>query len=351
MIKVVDLFCGAGGLTHGLQKSGLNVVAGYDIEATCRYPYETNNNATFICKSVTELGEGELLHHYKDAQIKVLAGCAPCQPFSTYTRGKGTTGKKSKDQRWSLLNSFSKQIKWISPDVVTMENVPGLTKHKIFLDFIKMLKKNKYHVWYDVIYCPAYGMAQTRSRLVLLASKLGSIELQKPTHTPNNYVTIREVIGNLPPVKAGESHPDDPLHRASSMSELNMRRIKASKPGGTWRDWPEELRAECHRRASGKSFSAVYGRMDWDKSASTITTQCIGFGNGRFGHPEQDRAITLREAAILQSFPKDYKFWPSGIKMDTGPVAKMIGNAVPVRLGEVIGETILNHCNRFVSAT
>lgn len=340
MISVVDLFCGAGGLTHGLQNAGLNVVAGYDIEASCRFAYEKNNDAVFLCKSVTEIERDELLSHYSQSQLRVLAGCAPCQPFSTYNQRNASN---KKDSRWSLLYAFSQQVENADPDIVTMENVPGLTKQEVFRDFVNSLEKLGYTVWFDIVYCPDYGMAQTRSRLVLLASKHGRISLIRKTHDKNNYMNVKDVISHLPKLSAGSVDKRDPLHRASSLSELNMKRMKASKPGGTWRDWPENLVADCHKKSSGATFSGVYGRMKWDAPSSTITTQCMGFGNGRFGHPEQDRAITLREAALIQSFPNNYEFWPKERKFDTSTVAKMIGNAVPVRLGEVIGRSILSH--------
>lgn len=345
MIKVVDLFCGAGGLTHGLQRAGLNVVAGYDIDATCRYAYEKNNNALFVQKSVTELEDGEINKYFNDASVKVLAGCAPCQPFSSYTN-TDRSEKKTKDHRWPLLYSFAKQIQLSAPDIVTMENVPRVINHKVFKDFVKTLKSEGYSVWYDTVFCPDYGMAQSRSRLVLLASKLGGIELIPPTHQKNNYNTVRDVIGQLAPIEAGAVDKKDRLHYSSSLSPLNMERIKHSKPGGTWKDWPESLRASCHTKESGSSYTAVYGRMSWDKLGSTITTQCIGFGNGRFGHPEQNRAISLREAALLQSFPMNYDFWPEDIKIEIRNVARLIGNAVPVRLGEVVGISILEHLKK-----
>ncbi|HDT2789910.1 TPA: DNA (cytosine-5-)-methyltransferase [Enterobacter asburiae] len=345
LIKVVDLFCGAGGLTHGLQRAGLNVVAGYDIDATCRYAYEKNNNALFVQKSVTELEDGEINKYFNDASVKVLAGCAPCQPFSSYTN-TDRSEKKTKDHRWPLLYSFAKQIQLSAPDIVTMENVPRVINHKVFKDFVKTLKSEGYSVWYDTVFCPDYGMAQSRSRLVLLASKLGGIELIPPTHQKNNYNTVRDVIGQLAPIEAGAVDKKDRLHYSSSLSPLNMERIKHSKPGGTWKDWPESLRASCHTKESGSSYTAVYGRMSWDKLGSTITTQCIGFGNGRFGHPEQNRAISLREAALLQSFPMNYDFWPEDIKIEIRNVARLIGNAVPVRLGEVVGISILEHLKK-----
>lgn len=346
MIKAVDLFCGAGGLTHGLERSGIDVVAGYDIDASCRYAYETNNNAVFLKKSVTDIEADELLSYFGDAEYSLLAGCAPCQPFSTYSRGKANPDK---DERWSLLMSFESHIRSTLPDFVTMENVRGLMKQQIFFDFIESLTNLGYHTDYKVVFCPDYGMAQRRERLVLLASRLGEIKLIEPTHNKETYVKTKDIIRRVKPISAGESDPKDLLHRSSALSELNMKRIRASKPGGSWRDWPEELVADCHKKDSGKTYSSVYGRMSWDDLAPTITTQCTGFGNGRFGHPEQDRAISLREAAMLQSFPKSYKFWPKQVPLETRAVSRMIGNAVPVRLGEVVGESIKKHLEQVAS--
>ncbi|WP_312141879.1 DNA cytosine methyltransferase [Atlantibacter hermannii] len=338
-IKAVDLFCGAGGLTHGLKQSGIAVVAGYDIEETCRFAFEFNNNAVFINQDITVLKGEQILSHFKDSDVTILAGCAPCQPFSTY----GRTKNKKKDDKWALLYSFSRLIDETQPSIVTMENVPGLMAQDVFKDFINNLEGHGYNVCYKIIFCPDYGMPQTRKRLVLLASKLGSISIIDPTHNKKNYVTVKDAIFDLPSLSAGECDKHDPLHKCSTLSPLNMERIKASKPGGDWHDWPLHLRAPCHLKESGKFYKSVYGRMSWNEPSPTITTQCYGFGNGRFGHPEQNRAISLREAAILQSFPKDYLFFDKESTLDIASTARMIGNAVPVRLGEIIGKSILKH--------
>ena len=337
-IKAVDLFCGAGGLTHGLQQAGIDVVAGYDVEESCRFAYEHNNQAKFINQDVTVLPKEEVQAHLSGADFTLLAGCAPCQPFSTYSRTTNTAGQK--DKRWGLLKCFVRLIAEVLPDFVTMENVPGLVGQSVFDDFLLQLVDAGYQYEYQIVFCPDYGMAQTRKRLMLVASKGKEIYLPKPTHGPEQYITVADVISDLPALAAGQTHSDDSLHRASTLSPTNMERIKASVPGGSWLDWPEELRANCHRKDSGKTFPGVYGRMAWDKPSPTITTQCNGYGNGRFGHPEQDRAISLREAALLQSFPPHYQFMAEGEKCPIGALAKMIGNAVPVRLGEVVGQSI-----------
>lgn len=339
-ISGIDLFCGAGGLTHGLTLAGIKIAAGFDIDPICRFPYEKNNDAQFVLKDVASITGDELLSFYPKGSIKLLAGCAPCQPFSKYTQNR------PKDERWGLLYHFARLISEVQPDLVTMENVPELVKHSVYDDFKKQLELNGYHVSDSVVFCPDYGMAQTRKRLVLLASKSGSIDLLPPTHNVSNYKTVRDAIGHLPSLTAGGCDPVDPLHRTSKLSELNLKRIKASKPGGTWKDWPLHLRAPCHTKESGKGYASVYGRMEWDKPSPTMTTQCYGFGNGRFGHPEQHRAISYREAAILQSFPDEYKFIQDNCRVETGGLGRMIGNAVPVRLGEIVGLSIIKHVKK-----
>lgn len=337
MIRCVDLFCGIGGLTHGLARGGISVVAGVDIDPHCRFPYEANNHATFIDRDVAALNGSDLGFLWGKGNYTMLAGCAPCQPFSTYSR-KGRA--KRGDRNWDLVSHFSRLIKEASPDLVTMENVPQLLDHVVFDKFLSSVKQ--YHVWYDVVECARYGIPQTRKRLVLMASKVAPVSLPE-TVVEEGFATVKDAIGHLPRLSAGESDPDDVLHRACRLSPVNLKRIKASRPGGTWRDWPRPLIARCHRRKTGDTYPSVYGRMEWNVPAPTITTQCFGYGNGRFGHPEQDRAITLREAAILQTFPGTYRFLKPDEKVRFSILGRLIGNAVPVRLGEVVARALLAH--------
>lgn len=336
-VSAIDLFCGVGGLTHGLQRGGIRVNAGIDIDRECKYPYEVNNKSIFINKDLANVNCAELTPLFSDSPYRLLAGCAPCQPFSTYNQ-------KNSDEKWKLLKEFSRIILELQPDFVTMENVPKVVRHSIFTDFLKSLKT--YHIWYDIVECTAYGVPQTRRRLILLASKHGKITLIPPTHKQKSVVTVRKAIGSLPPVVAGEKCASDLLHAAPRLSELNYKRIRQSVPGGTWRDWPYELVTDCHRRGTGETYPSVYGRMRWDEPAPTITTQFFGFGNGRFGHPEQDRAISIREAAILQTFPRKYKFLSKGQDVRFNVLGRLIGNAVPVRIGQVIAESIQAHMEK-----
>lgn len=342
-ISAVDLFCGIGGLAYGLRQAGIKVNAGVDTDISCKYAFEENCNATFINKSVADLSIKEIKELYPKNDIKVLVGCAPCQPFSKYT----VKADKSKDNRWHLLDSFAKLVDQLDPDIVSMENVPELLNFKkapIFDSFVNELKRKKYYVWFNIVYAPDYGIGQKRKRLVLLASKHGEISLIKPTHTADNYKTVKDIIGKLSPIKHGEFDKVDFIHKASKLSDKNLQRIKQSKPGGSWKtDWEEHLILDCHKSKKGKSYGSIYGRMVWNEPSPTMTTFCTGIGNGRFGHPEQDRAISLREAALLQSFPLDYKFVKSKKDLVVRDISRQIGNAVPPRLGEVIGISILEH--------
>ena len=229
-----------------------------------------------------------------------------------------------------------------------MENVPSIASFKlksVLADFVKVLQDENYHVKYQVVYCPDYGIPQTRKRLVLLASRFGEIKLISPTHKKGNYITVKDVIGNLPSLNAGESCPTDALHKCRALSNLNMRRIMATPYGGSWKDWPEDLMLDCHKKDEGKTFGSVYGRMVWEEPAPTMTTLCTGIGNGRFGHPVQNRAISVREAALFQTFPNTYKFFPNEQEVPVMKASRYIGNAVPPRLGKIIAESIKIHIN------
>lgn len=347
--SVVDLFCGVGGLTHGFVKQKFNVEAGVDSDKSCQYAFEENNKSKFIHRDVTNFSSEELISLYSHGKRKILVGCAPCQPFSIYNqRNSNKTKTKTIDAKWKLLYSFSDLIDKVEPDIVSMENVPLLLKFdegKVFNDFVKKLEEKKYFVSYYVVNAQDYGVPQRRRRLVLFGSKYGKIDLIDKTIINNNFVTVKDAIGHLPPVEDGVSHPSDALHRARKLTDLNKLRIKATKEGGFWRDWDKSLWLECHKKESGKSFRSVYGRMKWNEVAPTMTTYCTGLGNGRFGHPDQDRAITLREAALIQSFPPNYKFYNPEEAFSSPTIARHIGNAVPVGLGIAIAKSIKNHIN------
>lgn len=341
---VVDLFCGIGGLTCGLRQAGFNVVAGIDNDKSCEFAYTKNNKADFIYADISTFDFSSISKYYDGASVKVLVGCAPCQTFS-----KQTNKYKSrvKDKKWNLLKSFSRAINELSPDIISMENVPELANFEIFDEFYNNLKSQGYKVDYKIVDCSKYGLPQKRRRLVLLASKFGAISLI-PETAIKEHKNVRDAIGLLPPLENGQTDLFDPLHKSAGLSDLNLKRIRQSRPGGTWKDWDEELILNCHKKETGRSYSSVYGRMKWEEPSPTITTQFYSLGTGRFGHPEQDRALSLREGALLQTFPLKYKFFKDIKGMYIGTISRHIGNAVPVQLGKIIGISIKKHLKKIL---
>ena len=331
--EVVDLYCGIGAISHGFKRAGFDIRAGYDLDASCRFGYETNNSARFVEADLVNVSAKEIQSRFSGTLPTVLVGCAPCQPFSTYRKGKV-------DDRWSLLIRFAELAVEIKADFITMENVAGLLHYRegsVFHDFLEKLL-NDYQCTHEVVNSADFGVPQSRKRLVVIGSRTTELRLRKDENLP--ALTVAAATRGLPPLSAGGVDAQDPLHRSSRLSETNLRRIRYSKPGGSWTDWPEQLVTPCHRDAKGRGYRSVYGRMEWEKPAPTITTQFFGFGNGRFGHPEQDRAISLREAALLQSFPPDYLFFPGDEFPGFKTVGRWIGNAVPVVLAENIANRI-----------
>ncbi|KQT83116.1 DNA cytosine methyltransferase [Aurantimonas sp. Leaf443] len=345
-ISAVDLFCGVGGLTFGLEEAGIDVRLGVDIDSDCKHPITRNTRASFLAKDVSALDASTITDALSGSDVTLLAGCAPCQPFSTYSRGAKRDGGPRRGrggaEDWRLVEKFADLVEAVEPDLVTMENVPPLARQAVFETLVRKL--DGYFLDYQIVECSSVGLPQKRKRLVLLASKLGPISVPQFGRA---RATVRSTIGALPPLAAGEVDSEDRLHCASRLSEVNLSRIKASVPGGTWRDWPAGLRAACHVRDTGATFPSVYGRMEWDAPAPTITTQCFGYGNGRFGHPTQDRAISLREAAMLQGFPRHYSFIPETEPTSFARLGRLIGNAVPVTLSRAIGDILVDHVRMY----
>lgn len=338
-VVAVDLFCGAGGLSCGLKQAGVDVVAGIDVDPACQWPYEHNIGARFVQESVREITGEDIVRLWEGRDgRRLLAGCAPCQPFSSQRRGADSKSHES----WDLLLEFARLVNESRPDFVTMENVAPLKSSPVFNRFLGELAKTGYFIDYKVVRGTDHGLPQTRRRLVLTASLDGFVSIPDRTAPAGTVATVREAIGGLPAVAAGQADPNDPLHCARGLTEINLKRRAASRPGGSWRDWPDELRAPCHRRASGSSFQSFYGVMEWDAPSPTITTQFHNYGSGRFGHPEQMRTITPREAALLQGFPENYQFFPPGEPAYFAILGRMIGNAVPPTLGALVGRAIMD---------
>lgn len=348
-VSAVDLFCGAGGLTYGLRRAGIRVEAGVDIDAQAEHAFRANNRgAQFLRWDLSRKNSSSVAKLFRPGAIRLLAGCAPCKPFSRLTNGA------DEHEDWDLLDYFGRLVRGILPELVTMENVPELADRgsEVFERFVGILRSCGYFTDWKVVRCEDYGIPQSRRRLVLLASRIGGIHVPSGRYgAPSRRKTVRDAIGALPPVASGGEDPDDSLHVAAQLNTLNLQRIRATPhDGGTQRDWPKRLLLACHQRSTGKSYRSIYGRMWWDRPAPTMTTLCTGLGNGRFGHPEQDRAITLREAALLQSFPRTYEFWPSDQRLNRSAVGRMIGNAVPPNLAAALGETLLSTVDKSVVA-
>ena len=330
-IRAVDVFCGIGGLTRGLLAAGIEVVAGLDIDPSCRYAYETNNpGVLFLEADICNTSFAEFESYYGKSGVKALVGCAPCQPYSAHTRRANSTDD------CALVGEFARLIQEGMPELVLMENVPGLAKHDSFEDLIATLDHLGYQFDFEVLNFFNYSVPQRRWRLVLIASLCGPITLPAPSISTTK---VSDFIRELDPISAGETSPNDPAHTTLPLSPTNLARIRQSKPGGTWNDWDEELVNACHTRAH---YPAPYGRMQWNEPAPTITTQFCYYSTGRFGHPTQDRALSVREAALLQTFPEDYRLVDPKSKPPIHKLARHVGNAVPVKIGELIGRSLVD---------
>ena len=341
-IVAVDLFCGAGGLTRGLLDAGIQVKKGYDIDEKLKYTYEKNNEGVeYHCEDVHEVsGESLLKGLDLENDYFLLAGCAPCQPFSSINKSEN-----KKDIRKILLLEFGRLVEETQPDFVIVENVPGLKNNKgkhILQQFEQILKELQYHYIYDTLKAKDFGVPQKRKRFILLASKHGNVAFPSPTYGSESlggkpYVTVRETISKYPCITAGGKYSKVPNHHTLNLSEKNKTRLKqVTKDGGSRTDWSKDLELECHKEHHG--HTDVYGRMSWDDVAPTLTCKCTSLSNGRFGHPTQTRAISVREAAALQTFRDDYIFY--------GPltvITKWVGNAVPVEFAKVFGDYFLNY--------
>lgn len=337
-IYAVDLFCGIGGLTNGLEAAGINVLKGYDFEKSVQHAYEANNKSRFQLQDIRELDSQEIIDLFQknNAQYTLVAGCAPCQPFSSHQKEKTTQAVKS-HYKYPAFEHFIRIVDEVRPDFVTMENVRGITKDDNFTKFVEDLKTLEYVVDFKIVNIARYGAPQKRNRMLLVASRIGAIDLPTRTIDDKDFITVEQAIRHLPAIAAGQTDPNDPLHRAADLNNTNLQRIRHSIPGGTWKDWPKRLLPECYKRESGATFSSVYGRLSPDKPSSTLTTQFTRYGTGRYGHYEQDRALSLREGAIIQTFPDDYDF--NVEVLGSTKVSMHIGNAVPPIAGLVIGQT------------
>lgn len=347
-LKAVDFFCGAGGVSCGFREAGILVIGGIDIDNQFRETYEKNNNAKFLNEDVSNLPPSklaELLPILKNQDDLIFVGCSPCQYYSNLNSDK----TKSKEARL-LLDDFKEFVLYYLPGFVFIENVPGLQTKKgsPLHRFKKELRGMGYRFDQAVLNAKYFGVPQQRRRFVLVGTRLlKKITLPSQERKKELIVTVKDAIGcydQFPKIRAGNQDPSPFMHSASSLSSINLERVRATpKNGGSRLAWAGDarLQLECYKTHDG--HYDVYGRMSWKKPAPTITTRFLYTSTGRYTHPEQDRAISLREGATLQSFPLDYEFFAA----NKGVVAKMIGNAVPPKLARAIGVSLLEHWTRW----
>jgi len=339
-IIAVDLFCGAGGLTRGLLDAGVTVKKGFDNDTGLKDTYEKNNpGAVFISKDISKVTKDDILEGLdRKENFFLLAGCAPCQPFSNLLRKK-----KRNDSRVNLLLEFARLVSEVKPDFIFAENVPGLKKgkgKKIFEEFEEVLRREGYFFTSDILDAKDYGVPQKRRRLVLLASLHSEVELPEATHShagknKSPYVTVKDVIARFPVIRAGTKHKKILNHECRDLDEINKKRLRViRRNGGSRLDLPKRLRLKCHEEHKG--HTDVYGRMKWNDVSPTLTCKCNSISNGRFGHPTQLRAISIREAAALQTFSDSYVFYGN-----MSQTSRWVGNAVPPLFARCLTEAII----------
>ncbi len=318
----IDLFSGVGGLTEGLHKAGFQTKLAFEIDELASKAYKLNHKKTkVITDDIRNVSIEKVQKEIGDNTIHLLAGCPPCQGFSSIRRLNKP--KPVKDDRNQLITEFVRFVKELKPYTFMMENVPGLALDKSFKTALKELEKAGYYKpdW-KIVNIKDYGVPQNRKRLVLVGSRLAPLKIAEPTKEKK---TVRQVIGKLP----NPENSNDPLHQIfprHSNEIMNLIR-DIPKNGGSRKDLGKDRQLKCHLK-DNVGFNDVYGRLRWDDFSTTITGGCLNPSKGRFLHPEQNRCISAREAALLQTFPKNYKF---PINAPKSSIALMIGNALPPR--------------------
>ena len=357
-IKVFDFFSGCGGTSEGLRQAGMEIVLGIDNDKDSSETFQNNfnkhfPNVKFINKDIRKIRTediGIFVEKYKNNNDLILfCGCAPCQPFSAQNKIKDEN-----DSRIDLLIEFARFVEAYLPDFIFCENVPGMQNVKStdgpLTKFIELLQNLGYFIQPPrVVRAEKYGVPQRRKRLILIASRLGAIKFPEETHGNESlpYKTVREAFQDIPSINAGDEHTNKvkyPNHRCAGLNELNLKRIKSIKEGQGRKDWPKKYQLNCHKNYDG--HSDVYGRLKWNEPSVTLTTRCTSISNGRFGHPVEDRALSVREAACLQTFPKDFVFFGSGL----GSMARQVGNAVPVALAKIFGKSFVECAKLYLEA-
>lgn len=346
--KCIDCFCGAGGLALGLSNSGFDILYSFDIDpkaiSTMQSNHKYQQDHKSEVKDIYELNVDSLLNSLgiKQGELDLLAGGPPCQGFSIQRGGEDT------DVRNNLVGRYIEVVKAIHPKFFLMENVPGIVGKRgatILEENLKAIEKEGYLIHQQMLDAQHFDVPQRRKRVIIIGERKDHAKPLFQYPEPNDRViTVRETIGFLPPPPDDfTDHPDYPNHRRDKLSPDSLKRIRAVKEGQGRDFLPEELLLPCHRVSSSvMGHRNVFGRMCWDKVAPTITARFDSFSRGMFGHPVQDRTISLREGALLQTFPLDYNFVGSKVE-----VARQIGNAVPVKLAEHVGKSLIEALDKW----
>lgn len=342
-LKAIDFFCGGGGMTCGLRQAGIHVIAGVDFDKNAQATYEYNNpGSTFIHKDIRRLHSDYFERNFgiqRNDDHLILVGCSPCQYYSIIN----TDRTKSELSKTLLLN-FARFVEYYKPGYVLVENVPGIVTNKesVLPQFLKKLNKLDYKVTQGIVDMSHYGVPQSRRRFSLIATRLNH-DISLPVKD-DHILTVADVLGErngFPKIAAGHKDATPFAHTTAGLNDISLRRMAVTPHNGgdrlSWKD-DQELQLPCYI-GKDDSFRDTYGRIWWDRPSPTITTKFFCISNGRFAHPEEDRALSIREGATLQTFPKDYEFKTSSI----AAAARIIGNAVPCEYARRLGLTILSY--------
>jgi DNA (cytosine-5)-methyltransferase 1 len=343
-LTAVELFAGGGGLAVGLERAGFRAVAAIELERNAAATFKANHPGVQVFRQDVREISGSALLELGGGSIDVLAACPPCQGFSSLT-----SKYRRDDPRNMLVSEVGRLAEEISPTAVMVENVPGLASKggPLFSGLVSRLEAAGYICNWSVLQVADYGVPQVRRRLVLLAGKGFKIEMPLPTHSRTSaddkapWRTVREAIGHMnepllfvEAAKMGGAHLFD-WHVVRQLSQENKERLIQTKVGASGIETPDHLRPPCHR-GGYSGFSNVYGRMSWDHPSPTITAGCTTLSKGRFGHPEQLRTISLREAALLQTFPCDYHFEADAFER----ACEIVGNALPCDFAAAVANKV-----------
>lgn len=333
-----DIFSGCGGLSEGMVQAGFTAKVAIEIDKHAVLTYRMNHSETTVIeKDIRKVSADEIIKELNGKPLHLLAGCPPCQGFSSVRRLNRK--QNIRDERNGLILEYLRLVKELLPLTIMMENVPGLINYYLFKDVVKELDKLGYRPKVKIVNVKNYGVPQNRKRLIMVGSLLGETDIAEGT---SEKVTVKDAIGKLEPIETTK----DPLHKitANHTPEV-MERIRLTpKDGGSWKDLPEQYTLECHKKEN-VGFKDIYGRLRWNDYSSTITGGCLNPSKGRFLHPEEDRVITAREAALLQSFPRRYKF---PVNIPKASLALLIGNALPPKFSYIQAQNIKKHLDKYL---